>query len=284
MTEVSRRHRVDLVTIVTNDGWELDSVLYTPDSGAPSDTLLLHVHGKGATMLDAPARWLPDMLPQFSHYAFNMRNHALAYNTHRPDVPVAGGMYESLEEGKADLEAAIEFAKSEGFTRIVVCAHSSGGYYAGVFLPHDSAVVGRVLLSPLMDNKFAFEWWYPEPGQLEDALASARQLVAEGRPDELIVLPSWYWAISARSLLERAHSPDGDAWIDAVNSHPSPVLMGWGAEESRDGLWTEVYEQLTVPKSLARMENSDHWYVGHETDVTALVRQFVDSLDTPDGV
>jgi hypothetical protein len=274
MTRTIRRRTAEIVTIRTRDEWDLDGVLY-PAAGPGTDTVLLHVHGKGATMLDIHARWLTDGLPGVAHFAFNMRCHSLAYNTDRRDVPVAGGMYESLTDGEADLHAAVDFLRAEGYRKIIMSGHSSGGYYVGVYTPDGDDIVGRVVLSPLTDNKVALSWWYPEPGRLDEVLAHARQLVAAGRPDELIPIDQWYWAISARSLLERASQPDSEFWLDRVNAHPSPVLMGWGATESRDELWTRLFHALKPPHSLARIVDSDHWYHGFEDEVTALVRQFV---------
>ncbi|MET4637296.1 alpha/beta hydrolase [Mycetocola sp. 2940] len=271
----TRRRSAELVTLVTSDGWELDSVLYPAESEAGAGTVLLHVHGKGATMLDIHARWLPDALRGVAHFAVNMRCHALAYNTDRDDVPVAGGMYESLADGEADIHAAVDFLRAEGFTRIILSGHSSGGYYAGVFTPEGDDIVGRILLSPLTDNKVALSWWWPDAADLDRALAHADDLIAAGRPDELIPLPSWYWAISAKSLRERVAQPGSEFWIDRVNALPSPVLMGWGGTESRDGLWTDIYDGLTVDTYPARMPDSDHWYHGYEKEVTERVADFV---------
>lgn len=278
MSHTIRRRDVRVITVRTSDGWDLDGMLYSASDSEGADTVLLHVHGKGATMLDIHARWLPDNLPGVAHFAINMRCHALAYNTDRMDVPVAGGMYESLADGEADLSAAVEFLRAEGFRRIIMSGHSSGGYYVGVYTPEGDDIVGRVVLSPLTDNKVALGWWFPEAAQLNAALERARGLVAASRPDELIPISQWYWAISARSLLERAGQPGSELWVDRMNALSSPVLMGWGATESRDGLWTDIYERLSPPRSLARLAGSDHWYHGFEEEMTALVRRFV--IDT----
>ncbi|MFJ6654325.1 hypothetical protein ACIQLJ_16165 [Microbacterium sp. NPDC091313] len=276
MSRITRRRRVDVVTITTSDGWALDGLLYP--SGDVRDVVLLHLHGKGATMLDIHARWLPDALPAVAHFALNMRCHALAYNTDREDRPVAGGMYESLADGEADVRAAVEFLRAEGYRRIIVSGHSSGGYYAGVHTPPGDDIVGRILLSPLTDNKVALSWWFPQPGQLADALARARGLLEAGRPDELMPLPSWYWAISARSLLERSGTPGDEQWIARVNGSASPVLLGWGGTESRDELWRETARRLRVPVTTARLGDADHWYHGFERDMSDAVAGFVEEV------
>ncbi len=269
------RRRAEIVTLLTDDGWELDALLYPSRNPEGSKTALLHLHGKGATMLDIHARWLPQLLPGVAHLSLNMRCHALAYNTDRDDVPVAGGMYESLADGEADIRAAVEFLRADGYTRIILSGHSSGGYYAGVYTPEGDDIVGRVLLSPLTDNKTALSWWWPEPGGLEAALDRAHALVDDDRPDELIPLPSWYWGISARSLIERAAQPD-DAWLRGVNTRSSPVLLLWGGTESRDELWAGLVDQIEADAvSYVRLAESDHWYHGFEHDVAGAVAGFV---------
>lgn len=272
---VVRRRAAELVTITAEDGWALDAVLYPSQSAAGEKVALFHLHGKGATMLDIHARWLPDALPGVAHFALNMRCHSLAYNTDRDDVPVAGGMYESLGDGELDLRAGVEFLRAEGYTKIIMSGHSSGGYYAGAYTPEGEDIVGRMFLSPLTDNKVALGWWFPEPGELDAALVRARELVSAGRPDELIPLPSWYWAISARSLIERAAQP-GDLWLARVNALSSPVLLGWGGTESRDELWADIFERIEASaKVRARWGESDHWYHGFEDEVVEVVRRFV---------
>ena len=176
---VVRRRTAELLTITAQDGWELDAVLYPAKGGAGEKVALFHLHGKGATMLDIHARWLPDRLPGVAHFALNMRCHALAYNTDRDDIPVAGGMYERLADGELDLRAGLEFLRSEGFTKIIMSGHSSGGYYAGVYTPPDEDIVGRMFLSPLTDNKVALAWWFTQPGELESAIERAQSLVAD---------------------------------------------------------------------------------------------------------
>ena len=268
------RIATELVTIDTADGWVLDALHYP---AAQSETVLLHLHGKGANMLGVQARFLPEMLPSVAHLSLNMRCHDLAYNTDRADRPVAGGMYERLDDGKVDIAAAIAFLRAEGYSRIVVCGHSSGGYYAGEYGVTGDEVAGRILLSPLFTNTTALGWWYPGDGELAAALVDAQRLVDAGRPDEIIALPSWYWAISARSLLERAAQREG-LWLDAVNRDLSPVLMLWGETEDRNAAWAGLLEQIDASATGGPIVGSDHWYGGFEELVADRVATFLTEL------
>jgi pimeloyl-ACP methyl ester carboxylesterase len=282
------RIHTELVTVSTADGWVLDALHYPAAPVAPatspawpatalSSTVLLHLHGKGANMLGVQARFLPEMLPNVAHLSLNMRCHDLAYNTDREDRPVAGGMYEALDDGRVDVAAAIAWLRAEGYDTIVVCGHSSGGYYAGEYGVTGDVVAGRILLSPLFTNTTALGWWFPGQGELAAALVEAHALVDAGRPDEVMALPSWYWAISARSLIERASQPEG-VWIDAVNRDDSPVLMLWGETEDRNAAWAELLGRIEAPTTGGPIAGSDHWYGGFETIVADQVAAFVSEL------
>jgi pimeloyl-ACP methyl ester carboxylesterase len=277
-----RRRPAELVGLRTADGWDLDGLLYRSAGGvqeAAADPLVvLHLHGKGANMLQVTARFLPELLPEAAHFALNMRCHDLAHNTDRADRPVAGGMYERLDDGQPDIAAAVAFLQAEGYRRIVLAGHSSGGYYAGVYRGAPGEIAGRVLLSPLTTNRTALGWWFPGAGELEDALAEAGRLVTAGRADALINLPGWYWAISARSLLERAAQSDS-RWIDAVNADASPVLVLWGEAEDRDAEWRQRFDEIAAPvKQMSVVAGSDHWYRGHEDAVAELCAEFLREL------
>lgn len=260
----------ELVSLTTDDGWQLDALHHPADSRVA----LLHLHGKGANMLGIQSRFLPALLPDVAQLSLNMRCHDLAYNTDRADRPVAGGMYERLDDGAVDIAAGLAFLR-ERYEFVVLCGHSSGGYYAGAYGHTGDTVDGRILLSPLFDNKTALSWWWPDPADLESAIERAGAMVAAGRGAELIPLPSWYWGISADSLVERAAQPS-DRWITGVENDPSPVLMLWGDTEGRDDEWARYLAGLAVPVTGGALVGSDHWYGGFEHDIADRVRTFLE--------
>lgn len=274
----ARRLDATLVALDTADGWTLDALHY---ASVGATTALLHLHGKGASMLGIQSRFLPALLPEVAHLSLNMRCHDLAYNTDREDRPVAGGMYESLADGAVDIAAGLAYLR-ERYDRVILCGHSSGGYYAGEYGLTGDAVDGRILLSPLFTNRTALSWWYPEPEQLDAALLLARAMADEGRGAQIIPLPSWYWGITADSLLERAAQPD-DRWLAGVQSDTSPLLMLWGGTEGRDPDWADYLERMSAPASGGALDGSDHWYGGFEHEIAERVRDFLATLGPSAG-
>src|SRR2546422_11472020 len=62
--------------------------------------------------------------------------------------------------------------------------------------------------------------------RVEEFTARARELVASGRGRELMLMPGWWYAISAESYLDRlTETPDGLALAPAIKG-PTPDVHG----------------------------------------------------------
>jgi len=263
----------------------LDALLHIPGAGV-GDVAVVHLHGKGSSFLGAPGRVVAPRIPDVTHLVLNMRFHDLAYTrTEVPSedftvgrVPVGGGFWESIADGHRDVAAAVAFLRERGASKVVVSGHSSGGFYTADYAARDTGLAGRILLSPLTSNRTALPVWFPEKGALDAALQQARDMVADGRGHHLIPLRAWYYAISARSLLERAAEPEG-VWLEAMNRSSTPVLMAWGGSESRDALWRDLYAALDVEdKQQVVIKGAEHHFVGHEDPLAAAIAGFLDGL------
>lgn len=276
---------VKLVRLHADDGQGLDALLYEAmdDSRA---TAVIHLHGKGSSFLGGPGRFMPPLWPEVTHLALNMRCRDLAWtNAELPspdftegDVPVAGGMWESIADGHRDVAAAVEYLFALGHAHIFLSGHSSGGFYTADYGARDPRIAGRIFISPLMGNGTAIQVWFPDEQSRAGAVAQAEQMVAEGRGHHLLVLPSWFYAMSARSFLERAAEPEG-VWLEAVNRSRAPALMVWGSAESRHGLWRSMTQRFTAPiVREAVIPGAEHHFVGDEQELTDIARRFVDEV------
>jgi hypothetical protein len=266
------RVSTELVELRRADGHPLDALWY---DGADRRVGLLHVHGKGSSLLSGPSRVLPPLLPGVPHLALNMRCHDLAYTVGTEDYAVAGGMWEDLASGHLDLAAGIAHLRDRGVEEVVVAGHSSGGWYAADSMPRGTGVAAWLLLSPLTSNRNPFSWWWPEPGQLEQAAATARSLVAEGRGDALIPVDGWFCAISAATLVQRLAEPDG-LWLANVRSAGAPVLLAWGDAEPRGPLWADLFAEFAGPRDRSVvLPGAGHYYRGHETALAGAVAGFL---------
>ncbi len=284
MTENSQIPVV-LVDLTTPDGKSIDALLYESPQ-ADRGTAVVHIHGKGTSFLGGPGRFIPPRWPNVLHISLNMRFRDLAFT--RADiqggdftegkVPVGGGFWERTAQGKLDIQAAVDFLRGRNVKKIIIAGHSSGGLYTALYGAHDPSIFARVLISPLTGSRTVFPVWFPDPRDLDAAQKEARRLVEIGKPDELISLSRWYYAISAQSFVDRLDEPE-NLWADSMGRCDSPVLMLWGQKESRDALWRSLFDALPTPtKAMQVIPDAGHYFVGFEDQVASHMRDFVDSL------
>jgi hypothetical protein len=263
---------VELVELCRDDGHPIDALWYPVDEPRVG---VLHVHGKGSSVLSGPSRFLPPLLPGIAHLAVNMRCHDLAYTVGTDDWAVDGGMWEDLSTGHLDLAAGVAHLRERGVEQVVVSGHSSGGFYAADLMPRDAGIAAWVLLSPLTTNKNPFPLWWPDPEDGDRAAALARAMVAEGRGRDLIPVSGWFHAISAASLVQRLEEPDG-VWLENVRHATAPVLMGWGDAEPRHALWDDLFREFAGEGDRRLvLTGADHYYRGQERDLAAAIADFL---------
>jgi pimeloyl-ACP methyl ester carboxylesterase len=277
--EQPRTNEMELVRFTTEDDFPLDGAYRAADSSLA----LLHVHGKGGNFYSGPSYFLPEHTRSrpMAHLAMNMRCHDLGYtrwDTYNlgpgERTAVSGGMWERIADGHLDLAAGVTFLRARGYERIVLIGHSSGGFYSVDYAAHDSEIAGRVLLSPLTSNRSAFPRWFPSKTDRNTAVEQARRLADAGYGHHLVTIPSWYFAVSADSLLERENEPE-HYWWNALELSSAPVLIVWGLNEGRHRTWKEIYHQTSVPiKRKLVLPTSDHYYNGFEQQISHAVADF----------
>lgn len=282
MTLTSRTD-AQLVGVAADDGRELEGLLYESDERPVAS--LLHLHGKGGNCYSGAARFLPRLMRDLPvrHLALNMRCHDLGYTRadlryddfHEGSARTDGGWWEQVSVGPLDVAAGVRALRECGPEPVFIAGHSSGGFYAATYCRDDPGIAGRILLSPLTDNRRPLPMWFGDGQGLAAAVERARELSDAGRGHEVIPLPTWYYGISADSLIERAAEEDS-VWLRAMQASDAPVLFLWGGAESRDPLWRSLFEQLSAPdKELVVVDGADHNYVGHEESVTRAVSAFL---------
>jgi pimeloyl-ACP methyl ester carboxylesterase len=116
----------------------------------------------------------------------------------------------------------------------------------------------------------------------EELLAHAEQLVAEGRGRELLLVPGWWHAISAESLVDRAYrTPDT---VEAAARVECPVLFIRGDAEPAAVYPAELFrDRCAGPCDVVIVDDCDHFYTGREAAVADVVADWLERALDPDG-
>lgn len=270
--------RGELISIPT-DTRPLDGFFSAPDAG-PSRGSVLLLHGNVGNFYTGPCRFLPPALVTagFACLTFNRRGHDILVNETGRDC--SGGAFQSASEGISDNEYAATFLAQRGYPAPVVIGHSNGGMLASVFAAAHADTAGLVLLSAHAGGPDTYSRscaaGLMAGHEAEQFEAQARAMVADGRGKELILLPSWWYAISAESLLDRIErTPDLLAQACSV-SCPSLAIRG-SLESPGTYPMEEFARRAAGPSTTHVIEGSDHWYVGFESIVTEIIVRWLKS-------
>ena len=266
--------RTSLVSIPT-DTIPLDGAFYEPEGVAKGAVLLFH----GNTMnfyVGAP-RFLPPVLTRrgLACLAFNRRGHDIM-STFNSRMAV-GGAFQSTAEAIADNRIAAEWLAARGFGNPVVIGHSNGGMLGVRHVVDHPATPALVLLSAGRggtrttsggpENLFA-------GARQEEFTAQARQMVQAGRGRDLMLIPGWWYVITAESFLDRIVSvPDTLALAPQVKC---PVLTLRGDQEDAHRYPAEEFRKRAGGPCRAEIvPDCDHFYNGREDAVAGIVSEWL---------
>jgi pimeloyl-ACP methyl ester carboxylesterase len=106
--------------------------------------------------------------------------------------------------------------------------------------------------------------------RLEEITAQAHALVAAGRGRELMLVPGWWYVITAESFLDRmTEMPDVLALAPTIRC---PTLFIRGDQEDPDTYPAEAFQKHAGGScDVEIVPQCDHFYVGRETTICDLV-------------
>jgi len=264
--------RTSLVSIPT-DTEPLDGALYEPDAGGAVGAVLLF-HGNTTNFYSGPSRFLPPYLVRcgLACLAFNRRGHdILGVRDSREPV---GAALQTTREAVADNRIAAEWLTTRGFAHPVVIGHSNGGMLAVCHVAERPLTPALVLLSAHCGGA-ELAARISRAGllardQLDDVTARARALVAAGRGRELLLLPGWWYVISAASFVDLL--TEVPAIVELAPRIGCPTLYLRGDNEPRELYPAEDFRARTAaPCTVEIVPHCDHFYVGREEEVAARV-------------
>jgi len=262
---------LSLISIPT-DTQALDGLYYTPP-GTPKGAALFF-HGNCMNFYTGPARVVPSALVAagYACLAFNRRGHDMIATTN--SRAVTGGAFQTTSEAIADNRCAAQWLGTRGFERPIVIGHSNGGMLAVQHVADHPATPALVLLSAHLGGKaivpLASQAGLLGGERIAEVEATARRMVAEGRGGELMLLPGWWWVITAESYLDYCSQlPDVLALAPRIEC---PVLYIRGDQEPAHIYPAEEFAaRASGPCEVRIVENCDHFYGGRENTIAGIV-------------
>ena len=271
--------KTQLVTIPT-DTIPLEGAFHEPDGGVTAGAVLLF-HGNTMNFYVGAPRFLPPVLTRLglACLAFNRRGHDIlsTRNSRSPE----GGAFQSTAEAISDNRTAAAWLAKRGFPAPVVIGHSNGGMLATRHVVDHPKTPALVLLSAGRGGAGAAAGsGGPERLFAGDRMAElteqARALVGAGRGRDFILMPGWWYLITAESFLDRiATVPDTIALAPKIKC---PVLAIRGDKEERSRYPAEEFQSAAGgPCRVEIVPNCDHFYNGREDHVASLVAKWLET-------
>jgi pimeloyl-ACP methyl ester carboxylesterase len=263
--------RAELVAIPT-DTIPLDGLFYEPEGKAAGSVLFFH--GNTMNFYVGAMRFLPPALAKLglACLAFNRRGHDIL-STRNSRVP-EGGAFQLARNDIEDNRTAARWLAARGFPAPAVIGHSNGGMLAVQHIADHPGTPALVLLSAHLGGKNIMERTsragLMARDRIEEFSARARELVAAGRGRELMLMPGWWYAISAESFLDRlTETPDV---LELAREVRCPTLYIRGDQEQRENYPAEEFKaRAGGPCDVEIVAGCDHFYNGRETVIRDLV-------------
>jgi pimeloyl-ACP methyl ester carboxylesterase len=263
---------LELVSIPTPT-LPLDGLYYEPEGGATAGGVLLF-HGNTMNFYVGALRFLPPALTRlgFACLAFNRRGHDVVST--RNSRKAEGGAFQLTREAIEDNRIAARWMADRGFAEPVVMGHSNGGMLGVRHVVDHPATRALVLLSAGRGGSTTVRSGATEGlmagDRFDEIHARALKLVQEGRRKELMLMPGWWYVITAESFIDRlTEVPDVLALAPEVRC---PILYIRGDKENAERYPAEAFvERATAPAVAKVIADCDHFYNGREEEVASVV-------------
>ena len=275
--------RAEVISIET-PAEPLDGLFYLPEDRKPAAAALIF-HGNCCNFYTGPPRFLPEALvPRgIACLAFNRRGHDMITSAGGRGGAAryaSGGSFQFNSEGIEDNRLASDWLASRGFKNPIVIGHSNGGMLAAKHCADNygspralvllSAHGGGVHLAERMNGAGLFA-----RDRQAELTAQAETMVVQGKGRELMLLPGWWWAISAESFLDRTrNTPDT---VECAAKICCPSLFLRGSKEDPVSYPAEAFAaNAAAPCEVRIIPDGDHWYTGHENETAVIVADWLE--------
>jgi pimeloyl-ACP methyl ester carboxylesterase len=267
--------KTTLVSLPT-DTIPLDGAWHEPDGGTVRGAVLLF-HGNTMNFYMGAPRFLPPALTALGYacLAFNRRGHDILGI--RNSRAAEGAAFQTYDEAVEDNRIAAEWVKARGFAAPIVIGHSNGGMLAVRHVAEHPQTPALILLSAHCGGTnmltLSSKAGLLAQDRLDELIQEARDRVRRARGKELMLLPGWWYVISAESFLDLANCPD---ILELAPRIACPTLYLRGDKELRDLYPAEEFARRAKGACEVQVvPDCDHFYVGRENEIVNRVNTFI---------
>ena len=259
--------KTELITIDTPTT-PLDGAYHAPDDGPIRGSVLL-LHGNTMNFYIGAPRFLPPVLTRmgFACLAFNRRGHDIL--SIRNSRALEGAAFQTTQEAVEDNHLAAAWMTERGHAAPVVIGHSNGGMLAVLHVHDHPETPAMVLLSAIAGGASSTRGQngsFLGGERTAEFLDTAKEMVATGRGDELMLVPGWWNVISAASFIDRMTGRP--SILDLAPQIQVPTLFIRGDQESPQIYPAETYAATGGgPCEAMVLPDCDHFYNGQEAVV-----------------
>jgi len=268
--------RIEVISIET-DTTPLDGLFYLPEIGDPRGVVQL-LHGNTMNFYVGPPRFLPPYLTKLglACLAYNRRGHDVLSNRDSRDLE--GGAFQTIKQSIEDNRLARRWLDVRGLPPPFLVGHSNGGMLAVRHVVDFPDTPGLVLLSAHRGGRTIMRLMAENGLMAADRFLeiteTARRLVAEGAGHQLLLVPGWWYVISANTYVEFLdHCPD---IVDLAPRIPCETLFVRSRHESPDLYPAEELAERSPHSVLVEvLDAGGHYYAGGETLVAETVSSWL---------
>jgi len=258
----------------------IDAMWFETPVTPPRATVMLF-HGNGANFYSGPVRFLPPhLVPRgYRCFSFNRRGHeTITTRTRAPE----GNAYQTAAQAIEDNEVARAHVAERCVPDPVVIGHSNGGLYAARHVADHPGVRALVLLSAHLGGpemlRRGSEIGLMAQERGDELSAEAHRMVESGHPEALLLMPGWWFVVSAATYLDM-ESDRIPRILEAAPRIDCPVLYLRGELEDPEMYPAEKFAAAaSAPVDVRIVQGADHFYSGREDDVADLVADWLDGV------
>lgn len=291
MTDTQAVKSSHIIRFVTKDRARLSGILFRNPRG--SKTCVVFLHGMTSSFINNLSMALASGLDEnIGLFSLNTRGHdcissiAKVVKGKRRDI-IAGTYFEKFEDSLYDLRGAIDMLSKRGFSRFVLCGHSTGCqkalYYQ--YKTQDRRVAGLVLLGPADD----YNGYRKEFGKnFGKVLAKCRRLIKEGKGNTQLPEASWFSASRMVSLIDQKNVEsrllDYNGKLAEFSKIKIPILAVFGSEEEHRLMPVEKYLEILDAKSNSRrysglvIYGANHGFYWKEGELVKEINTWLSSI------